>query len=352
MKSAIIVAGGSSVRYGKNKLNEDLLGETVLDRAVDAFVGIADQIVVVTGSDYVRSGVTVVKGGETRFQSVLCGLNAVSQSTTLVAIHDGARPFVSRKNVEMLFEQAEKYGSAVPCTKVAETLYNGENTPVCVNRENYFTVQTPQVFNYQKLLPALTMQGSFTDESSRFLAFYGDVHFVESFSANAKITYSGDLPDFKVGNGFDVHAFGEGSGLVLGGVNVPYNKKLVGHSDADVVLHAICDAVLSACGAKDIGVQFPDTDDKYLGISSSVLLKNCLKIAEEKGYEPLNVTAVVICQQPKMTPFIEKMQNNVADLLGIAENCVGISATTTEKLGALGNGDGIACQATALLIKR
>ena len=355
MKSVIIVAAGESVRYGKNKLNESLFDKTVLEHAVEIFQGIADEIIVV-GNVKADGATKIVTGGKTRSLSVANGLKAVSKNCTLVAIHDGARPFLSRSLAERLFDEAEKFGSAVPRLPVTDTLWqcaNGTERPE--RRNDYFTVQTPQVFGYKKLFDAFFEKGvsteNFTDESTLFYKTYGNVHFVDGEHCNKKLTIQGDLPVFRVGSGFDVHAFGEGNCVILGGKRIPFSQKLVGHSDADVLAHAVCDAVLSASNNRDIGVQFPDTDDKYKGADSMELLRQCVALAKNNGFVVYNVSAVVICQQPKIAPHIDDMAKNLAAVLGVSASCVNLSATTTEKLGALGNGDGIAVEATALLAK-
>ncbi len=356
MKGVVIVAAGSSCRFGQDKLQQLLLNKTVLQTTIDLFDGLAEQIVVVGNFQTTVAGVTVVEGGTTRQQSVAKGLKALNKRCDIVAIHDGARPFVSRALIQKLFDVASKFDSAVPCLPVTDTLWKTDNGIVPQQRDKFFTVQTPQVFNFQKLLAAFekatNTQKFYTDESALFFDFYGDVHFVEGEFSNKKVTVPADLPQFGIGAGFDVHAFGEGSGVILGGVMVPYTKKLVGHSDADVLTHAICDAVLSASGNRDIGVQFPDTDNKYLGANSLHLLAECVKLAKLNGFAVQSVSAVVICQQPKLSNFLPQMAQNLAAVLNISPQSVNISATTTEHLGALGNGDGIAAQAQALLAKK
>lgn len=349
MKSAVIVAAGSSSRFGKNKLEEDILNATVLERSVSVFYGIADEIIVV--GECSLPNVKCVKGGETRFLSVQNGLAAVSKNCAVVAIHDGARPFVSKELVTKLFETAEKFGSAIPSTSVTDTVWGTDGKLSPVNRETLIAVQTPQCFNYKMLIEAFenAKDVSYTDESTLFWQTYGKINLCDGEQTNKKVTYAGDLPHFKVGVGFDVHAFTQGDSVTLGGVKIPFNKSLVGHSDADVVCHAICDAILSASGNKDIGHMFPDTDPKYLGADSIGLLKDCIKKAQDCGFEICNVSAVVICQEPKIAPYIDKMAERIANALGIAPSCVNLTATTTERLGALGQGDGIATQAEALL---
>lgn len=349
--SAVIVAGGISERYGeKNKLAEEFFGKTVLQHSIDAFVGLVDEIIVV--GDYQIEGVKCVNGGNTRFESVKNGLAAVSRGTDIVAIHDGARPFVSRRLVEaMILHTALSHHSAVPYWPSIDATWTFLNERRPLYGEGVICIQTPQCYNYQMLMSALksATKDNYPDESTLFYEKYGEVKLHRGEFANRKITYWGDRPEFKIGAGFDVHAFGQGNGVILGGVTIPFDKKLVGHSDADVLAHAISDAVLSASNNKDIGHQFPDTDDKYKGANSMELLRTCAKLARRNFFEVFNVSAVIICQRPKIAPYINLMSTNLAEVLNIPQSCVNLSATTTERLGALGNGDGIAVQAQALL---
>ena len=347
MKCAVIVAGGSSTRFGNDKLNMPLFDKTVLQNTVDVFRPIVHQIVVVGAH---IDGTTFAEGGQTRFLSVQNGLKMVHKNCKLVAIHDGARPFASKNLVAKLFDEAQANGSAIPSLPVTDTVWD-VSTKKVTDRNNLKAVQTPQVFDFAKIVEAFSRapHQNYTDESTLFYDVFGELNLVEGDRANVKITYPGDLPTFRIGNGFDVHAFAGGDFVILGGVKIPYNKKLKGHSDADVLAHAICDGVLSASNNRDIGVQFPDTDDKYLGANSMDLLATCVQIAKDSGFEVVNVSAVVICQAPKLAPHIPQMAQNIAKVLGVDVSCVNLSATTTEKLGALGNGDGIAVQSTVLL---
>lgn len=353
MKIAIIVAGGTSTRFGKDKLGEQLLGKSVLQHSVDVFQSIADQIIVV--GQHV-DGTLFAEGGSTRFQSVLNGFRLLSDEIKgVVAIHDGARPFISRQFVEKLYSEAEKYGSAVPCLQQTDTVYHKDGDSLAkIDRSTVFTVQTPQVFDVSQLRNAIDLaiqcnKMDYTDESTLYYDALGTVHFVEGLRSNTKITYQDDLPQYKVGVGFDVHPFTQGNGVILGGVTIPFDKKLAGHSDADALCHAICDAILSASGNKDIGHQFPDTDERYKGADSTKLLEQCVLLAAQSGFEVVNVSAVVICQAPKIAPHIDKMAQRLSPILAIPCHDVSISATTTEHLGALGNGDGIAVSAEVLL---
>lgn len=349
MRYAIIVAAGSATRFGKDKLNEPLLGKSVLMHSVDVLKGASDHVMVVGQR---IEGAAFAEGGESRFQSVKNGLRLLpNDAQGVVAIHDGARPFITKEFVETLFAEAEQCGSAVPRLPLTDTVYqkNGRKTQK-IDRNTLFSVQTPQVFDISKLRHAFeSASGDYTDESTLFLDTFGDVHFVDGLRANVKVTYQEDLPQYKIGVGFDVHPFEKGDFVLLGGVKIPYNMKLKGHSDADALCHAISDAVLSASGNRDIGHHFPDTDPRYKGADSAKLLARCVEIANASGYEVVNVSAVVICQEPKIAPHIEKMQQTLAQVLKISAFCVNITATTTERLGALGKGDGIAVSAEALL---
>lgn len=352
MRYAVIVGGGESCRFGEDKLSRDLLNKDVFAHSADVFAVVADAVVTVGRR---IDGAIYAPSGATRFKSVANGLKALGNDAQgTVAIHDGARPFVTRCLVERLYAAAERYGSAVPRLPVTDTVWSCVDGKLAkANRNDLFTVQTPQAFDLAKLRAAFNgATHDYPDESTLFYDCYGDVHFEDGDRANIKITYPQDLPEYKVGVGFDVHPFADGSGVILGGVTIPYNRKLAGHSDADALCHAVCDAVLSASGNKDIGHQFPDTDPAYLGADSTELLARCVRLTEQSGYEVVNVSAVVICEQPKIYPYADKMAQVLSRILHVPPHCVNISATTTERLGALGHGDGIAVSAQALLKRR
>lgn len=350
MRCAVIVAGGASVRFGQDKLQSMLLNESVLNHSVNTFLPIADAVVVVGAQ---VQGTLFAPAGATRFLSVLSGLQILKEHgcSGLVAVHDGARPFVTRQFVSQLYSVAEQFGSAVPYLPVTDTVWQRQDGQLATaDRGSLFTVQTPQVFDLDKLLLAATQaQGDYTDESSLYSAFYGSVHFCEGSRANVKITYPSDLPMYRVGVGFDVHPFEPGDGVTLGGVKIPFSRKLKGHSDADALCHAVCDALLSATGEKDIGHFFPPDDDAYLGADSTMLLGKCVAIAAQSGYEPVNLSAFVVCEQPKISPYSDKIVRRLAQVLSLPERCVAIGATTSERLGALGRGDGIAAYAYVLM---
>ena len=362
MKSAVIVAGGSSTRFEQNKLFAPLFDKTLIQVTVDAFSQVADEIVLVVNPKdmmqmtllFANSKVKLRTGGDTRTQSVLNGLNAISDQSTLVAIHDGARPYVSKQLVQTCFDVAEQQGSAIPVLTAVDTIYIKENeTPKSVDRNNVCQVQTPQTFNTAKIKQAyanLDNTKTYTDDSQAYLALFGTLAFVEGEKTNIKITYPSDLFSQSIGNGFDVHQLVEGRKLILCGVEIPYHLGLLGHSDADVATHAIMDAVLTSIGERDIGVHFPDNDDSYKGISSLVLLQKVAELVKNKNAKLQSISCVIMAQAPKLAQYIPQMASNIASILNLPTNRVNISATTTEKLGIIGEGKGIAAQAVCLTL--
>ncbi len=267
MRSVIIVANGTSSRFGSDKLSVVMHGKSVLQHSIDAFVGICDDIIVVCNTarwDNMLEGARLVEGGDTRRQSVLCGMNALDSSCTHVAIHDGARPYVTKQLIGKLFAQAEVSGSGVPACVVTDTVYTKDQQ--LVDRDNLVSVQTPQVFDRAKL--ALALEGDGTDEAQAYIAKYGAVSMVEGQASNVKLTYSNMLPSYRVGNGYDIHRMTSGSGIVLGGINIECDRSMVAHSDGDVVVHAIMDSLLASLSLGDIGRHFPDTDEAYSNINS------------------------------------------------------------------------------------
>lgn len=361
--SAVIVAGGSGVRFGSDKMLADVGGMPLIKQTVSVFIKNEriKQIIVVASKENrnavaeifeKENKVFVTIGGETRSCSVVEGLRLVSRSCDIVLIHDGARPYVTQQLVDKLIDEAENFGNAIPYVSATDTMYLASDggRPIVLNRDNAVCVQTPQAFDYRSIMTAYSASsGEFSDDSRVYLNEYGKLHFVEGEITNKKITYAVDLVRTRIGCGADVHRFQEGRDLMLGGVRIPYPLGLLGHSDADVLMHAVCDALLSAIDERDIGVQFPDTDIRYKGISGAALLYKVGKMLSEKRASVINVTAVIICEKPKLMEYIPKMASNIASVLHINDNCVNLSATTTEKLGMLGQGDGIAAQAYALV---
>lgn len=297
--------------------------------------------------------VVITDGGATRSETVRKALLLCDEKITLV--HDGARPNVSDALIERVVSETEKYGSAVPCTSadVAMRRRSGD-VSFSADRKEYLFVQTPQGFYTDRLKKAYAeVAGNYADDSEVWERAGMTVNVVEGEYENVKFTYpyqfvSGD--GLRVGTGYDVHALVSGRKLVLGGVEINFDKGLAGHSDADVLTHAVMDALLSAAGLPDIGVLFPDTDDSLSGISSMILLDRVVeKIVD---WEIINVSAVVMAQKPRLAEIIPVIRKSLADRLNLRFSDVNVSATTTERLGIVGNMQGMAATATVLLRKR
>lgn len=356
MRSGIIVASGSSNRYGKDKLAERILGKSVLQHSVDTMMSVCDEVIVVCDVSQWQGklpcGVKLTNGGSTRHLSVKQGLKLLDSSSTLVAIHDGARPFVDRQHIVKLFQEAETKGNAISTTAITNTVYSVQDNIQLLNRQNLVAAQTPQVFCTDRLLPLFQDDNDdATDEAQLYLSKYATLNFVPYNGNNTKITLQGDIPQYHVGVGYDVHKLTDGNQIVLGGVDIACNKSIVAHSDGDVLLHAIMDSLLSSIGEKDIGTHFPDTDRQYKGANSANLFSKVLEMVRNMGYNVINITAVVIAQQPKLQPYIQLMADNIAKLADISPLCVGITATTTEGLGVVGQGNAIAVNASCMVYK-
>ncbi len=372
--TAILACAGKGVRAGfkQNKLFETVDGVPVILKTALQFdcVKRIDKMVIVYAKgekqkiqnliSCLTKQISFVEGGKTRFESVKNALSTVKDGVVL--IHDGARPFVSQKTINACIKSALTYGSGVasaPCINtILET--DGKSNILASTRKNRFSALTPQAFNVTALKRAYELAGDgldFTDDAGIYCAFIGKCKQVESEIENVKLTYKSDFSmplnsSFLVGTGFDLHTLVENRKLILGGINIPNDKGLLGHSDADVLTHAIMDALLSALSLRDIGYHFSDKDEKYKDISSMVLLEKVLEMVEEKGYKINNVSAVIMAQKPKLSPHILAITKNLASALKIDENKVGITATTLEGIGVVGREEGIATQAYVSLVKK
>ena len=368
--TAILVAAGSSRRMGFDKLSVRLPdGRTVLETSAAALAGhpAVTQLVLVAGGN--RSACeaiaascpkpcTVVQGGATRADSVKNGLAAATGE--LVAIHDAARPFVSGEVISAALAAAETMGAAAPAVPVKDTVKivkEDRTVRMTPDRATLYAVQTPQCFRralYLQALEAVSGEQAalVTDDCSLFELAGLPVQLTEGDYANFKITTKEDLKGettMRIGHGYDVHRLVEGRKLILGGVEIEYEKGLLGHSDADVLLHAVMDALLGAAALGDIGQHFPDTDPAYQGADSLELTRHVARILHEHGYTVGTVDATILCQRPKLAPHIPAMRRKIADALGVPVENISVKATTEEKLGFTGEGLGIAAHAVALL---
>ena len=382
--TAVLVAAGSSTRMGFDKLSFDLGGETVVQRSIRAFAEcpLVDEIVLVAGKNrefleqqaaVCQKPVQVVPGGATRAESAKNGVLAASGE--IVAVHDAARPFVSEAVIEAALNAAALCGAAAPAVPVKDTVKtakrgDGKTVPEgcsvteTPDRSTLYAVQTPQCFDRAAYLAALDELDEekarlVTDDCSLFELTGRPVQLTQGDYANLKITTREDLPrpeqkegtNKRIGHGYDVHRLVEGRKLILGGVEVPFEKGLLGHSDADVLAHAVMDAVLGAAALGDIGKHFPDTDPEYSGADSLKLARRVAEILHENGWKIENIDSTILCQRPKLAAYIPAMREKLAEAFGLPVDAVSVKATTEEHLGFTGEGLGIAAHAVALIEK-
>ena len=366
--AVIICAAGAGERAGfsKNKLLAPFMGATVLEKTLSAFdfPKIDEILVTASEQDFAEISalcaplprVKIVLGGETRMQSVY---NALKEThSELVLVHDGARPFVSRELIEGCIESVLSFGSgicAVDCTDTVACVLDGKITSV-PDRNSLKQLQTPQGFFTENLRfayeRAIETGKTFTDDSSVFAQFCGTPRVCAGARNNIKLTYAEDFENTSVrcGFGVDTHAFGKAQDFILlGGVKIPSESGLKAHSDGDVLLHALMDALLSAAGRKDIGHYFPDCDERFKDADSKELLKQVLAMLETDGYKPQNVSIAVQAEKPKLAGYIDEMKNSLAHLLALDPTAIGITAGTNEGLGYVGEGKGIIVNAYVLL---
>jgi len=373
--SAIITCAGKGERcnLNYNKLRYDIGGITIFDKTLANFIrDDISQIVITSNKDDVdffkehtknlEIPVNIVLGGDTRQASVYNALKIVNDDTDIVIIHDGARPFVTKQIIDDSISMASKHGSAVACTTLIDSIRHIKNNSTSsVNRKDYLIVQTPQVFKYDSILRAYgcarrNNENNYLDDASIYEKYISPVFISQGSKENIKITTSDDLKlfvpkNYFVGCGWDTHELVENRKLILGGVEIDHTKGLLGHSDADVLTHAIMDALLSASHNKDIGQLFPDSDEKYKGISSLLLLKEVVKILEKDGFVVNNISAVIMAQKPKLAPHLHNMQKTLADVIKIDEKQITLTSTTTEKLGLVGKEEAISVNAYCSLYK-
>ena len=378
MITAIICAAGKGERAGlkENKILADLNGMPVLCHSLSVFSQCTeiDEIVIACRREdepkillltaaYERPHIKLCHGGETRSESVFLALQyAVGD---IVLIHDAARPFVTAQIVKDCIDCVTKHGSGVAVTPATDTVALTENGRIAstTDRAHTVCVQTPQGFYREKLLlayeQAIKSGEQFTDDSGVYARYIESPAFFSGSVQNKKLTYFEDFrPAQRVGFGTDTHAFyGEGEGapligfITLGGARIPSEKILKAHSDGDVLVHALMDALLSAAGLRDIGYYFPDTDERYAGADSMKLLAEVVKFVRAEGLRLKNASISVLAETPRLSPYIGDMQKNISEALGVPVTHVGIAAGTNEKLGYVGEKKGITCHATVLLDK-
>lgn len=369
--TAIITCAGKGLRAGfnKNKLLIPFDGKTVLERTLAAFYKnerVSRIIVTASEEDFTEvkklcGEAEAVIGGNTRTESVENALKIADGDVIL--IHDGARPFVSRKVIDDCIDTAVKYGGAVPVVPQRDTVIKAETLDGefgYVGKSNLYCVQTPQGFVADKIKKAYSLRNglSYNDDGDLYKHYINTPRLFEGDPKNVKLTFKEDFEklylseNVRTGVGFDCHKLVPGRKLIIGGVTVPHEKGLLGHSDADVLTHALMDALLSAAGLRDIGYYFPDDDPTYLNADSVMLLEKVVAMVSEKGYVPESFSAVIMAEKPKLKKFIPDMADNLCRVLGIPVDNAGISATTLEGLGFVGREEGICVNCSVVLKKR
>lgn len=369
--TALIVAAGSGSRMGGDvpKQYRTIAGKAVLAHAVDALITHPDidsvRVVIGAGQEELarralddRDVGGLIAGGSTRAESVANGLAQIP-GDGVVLVHDAARPFCPYDVIDRLLEALEDAVAAVPALPIADTLAIGsERLEGMTERAGLLRVQTPQAFRLPVLRQALSgASNQATDESSVMVAAGHGVVVVAGDHRLEKLTTAADFERAealhasrlatRTGLGFDVHAFAGDGPIMMGGIEIPYDRGLAGHSDADVVLHAITDAILGAIGQGDIGQHFPPSDPQWKGAASDQFLIHAARLVRNAGGTIEHVDCTVICEAPRVGPYRDAMRNRVADILALPVSCVSIKATTTERLGFTGRGEGIAAQAVA-----
>lgn len=361
----VIVAGGTGSRAGIDKLHFSLRDTTVLERTVDAFLRFekVEKIVLVMRKDDLSFGeeilekigdkrITITIGDNSRSKSVKNGLSLCSAPCVL--IHDGARPFVDEALIKRVMDSTEKYGSGIPALPLSDSVREVEKEGVVgeFNRDKLYIVQTPQGFNRLELLKAYENDDDYTDESLLYSRNVRPAHIVEGSERNLKLTTKGDFISLnaRVGIGYDLHKLALFKKFMLGGVEISYEMGAVAHSDGDVIIHALIDALLSAVGERDIGTLFPDDDPKYLDIDSSIMLSEVMEILRSKNYKVAEARVVVVLQKPKIADYIPVMRLKLARLLGISVENMAISAKTNEGIGDIGEGKAVSAYATVTVV--
>lgn len=371
--AAILVAAGRGTRAGAGQPKQwrDLAGKRVADWSVAAFLNHPeiDQVIAVTHPDddaeAATLGLPCVHGGATRDASVRAGLDALRGSNPdRVLIHDIARAGVSERIISDVIAALNTSPGAAPALPVTDALWRGADGTVggTQSREGLFRAQTPQGFHYNAILAAHDAHpGGAADDVEVARAAGLTVAIVEGDEANLKITTPGDFArmerilrgqmDIRLGNGYDVHAFTQGDHVTLCGIRVPHDKALKGHSDADVGMHAVTDAIYGALAEGDIGRHFPPSDMKWKNADSAIFLEHAVRLAASKGYAISNIDCTLICERPKIGPHASAMMQRMGEIMELRPDQVSVKATTSEQLGFTGREEGIAAIATATLVK-
>ena len=376
MTGLILAAAGSGARFESSipKQFLEFHGKPIYLFALETIGELCEEIALVVPRGWVgqvrkeqselnlQGRVQVIQGGSSRQESVSLGLRALSPGVTRVLVHDAVRPFVTRSLVGRVLAGLEHQAACVPVLPIAETIkeVDGPRVLRTLERSRLRLTQTPQAFDREVLERALIRAARdntvATDEATLVERTGAKVYTVAGEQKNIKITWEQDMRrlesrqmDFRVGIGFDFHRFGPGRTLLLGGVTITHERGLEGHSDADVILHALSDAILGAAGLPDIGSRFPDHDPEYKDVSSLVLLEEVYGMVQNQGLRVSNLDITLIAEEPALSPHIATIKANLARVLRLQRSRIGVKATTMEQSGTIGRAEGIAAQAVVLL---
>ena len=384
----VVVAAGRGERFGDaGKILASVCGRPVLAWVLDAMQAASSvRDVVIVHGDHTEAAINallasgpwtkvaaLVPGGDQRQISMANGVGAVAGDLEVVLVHDAARPLVTPSLIDMCAERARQTGAAILATPLSDTVKRVEDGMVIdtLDRSALWAAQTPQGFVKERMLElreaAIAGDIAFTDEASLAEALGWPVSIVRGDRLNIKITHPEDLDVVdallhqrqgeptvqfpRTGIGYDVHRFAEGRRMVLGGVEISYGRGLDGHSDADVLLHAIADALLGAAALGDIGVHFPPTDAKWKDMDSRDILHHVAALLREQGWEPVNLDATVLAEAPKVNPHVPAMREEISRVSGLGQDAISIKATTNEGMGFVGRGEGIAALASATIVR-
>jgi len=361
----IILASGQSKRFNSSKLKQFIkyknkaLFEHSVDKALKS--KLFKKIILVTNDKKqikkkYSKNVLIIKGGKERSDSSLIGLRFIKKyKPNNVLIHDAARPNFTVKLLKSLINSLKKHKASIPVISSKDSVkYKIKNQLFNLNRENLYLTQTPQGFKFKDVYNlSIKQRSKIQDESTLFIKNNLKLNFIKGETLNNKITFKEDLMNTKTyfGIGFDIHRLIKNKKLYLGGIKIPYHSGLKGHSDGDVILHSIIDALLGAMRKKDIGTFFPDNKNKFKNIRSSKMLKPIIQILDNNNFYINNLDINLICEQPKVSKYRTKIINSISDLLNLDKDLINLKGKTVEKLGVIGNEKAIACETLISLTK-
>ncbi|MDX9807389.1 MAG: 2-C-methyl-D-erythritol 2,4-cyclodiphosphate synthase [Acholeplasma sp.] len=369
MYACVLVAAGSGTRanLGYNKLRYLVNQKPLFWYAFKPFYDRNYEMVLVVNPEdetfirsYVPNDVKIVYGGKTRAESVKNGLQQVTEP--YVMIHDAARVYIDETLIDQVENGLAIHQACVLSKRVTNTIYAKDESLKVLDRRCLYEAETPQAFITEEIKKAYeTISPQATDDVSQYQMVYNhEVGLVLHEQNNSKITYQKDIEQFekevenymfKIGHSYDIHALVEGRKLILGGIEIPFELGLLGHSDADVLLHAVAESILGALGLGDLGTFFPDTDKKFKDMDSKIIVSDVVKMMKNKGYKVSNIDCTIFAEKPKLAPFIGDIKQSISHLLDAPVEAINVKAATNEKLDSIGNLKAMAASATILLIK-